>query len=164
MTVELTEQALERRYENGRTDPSKGGTGVVVKCHPNWTCDVMWCVFRTTCASQLQTCERLNEVARKSRVYPFVYAGTAIHGDLRCAQTWLPLTNSLERDVNRHKTKRIRAGYACGTAAVRNHPDARTSLLVASIALTHAHKFGLPLHLLITPPPFLAIHMLCERC
>jgi hypothetical protein len=44
MTVKLTEQALERRAENGRADPSKGGTGVIVKCHPNWTCDVMWCV------------------------------------------------------------------------------------------------------------------------
>ncbi len=43
MTVKLTEQALERRAENGRSDPSKGGTGVIVKCHPNWTCDVMWC-------------------------------------------------------------------------------------------------------------------------
>ena len=45
MTVKLTEQALERRAENGRSDPSKGGTGVIVKCHPNWTCDVMWCAF-----------------------------------------------------------------------------------------------------------------------
>ena len=44
MTVKLTAQALERRAENGRADPSKGGTGVIVKCHPNWTCDVMWCV------------------------------------------------------------------------------------------------------------------------
>mmetsp|Transcript_93135 Transcript_93135/g.150376 ORF Transcript_93135/g.150376 Transcript_93135/m.150376 type:complete len:141 (+) Transcript_93135:79-501(+) len=59
MTVKLTEQALERRAENGRSDPSKGGTGVIVKCHPNWTCDVMW-----------------------------------------------------------HNTKRVRVGYACGTAAV----------------------------------------------
>mmetsp|Transcript_93134 Transcript_93134/g.150374 ORF Transcript_93134/g.150374 Transcript_93134/m.150374 type:complete len:118 (+) Transcript_93134:79-432(+) len=58
MTVKLTEQALERRAENGRSDPSKGGTGVIVKCHPNWTCDVMW-----------------------------------------------------------HNTKRVRVGYACGTAA-----------------------------------------------
>lgn len=58
MTVKLTEQALERRAENGRSDPSKGGTGTVVKCHPNWTCDVMW-----------------------------------------------------------HNTKRVRVGYACGTAA-----------------------------------------------
>jgi len=47
MTVKLTEQALERRAENGRSDPSKGGTGVIVKCHPNWTCDVMWCASRT---------------------------------------------------------------------------------------------------------------------
>lgn len=58
MIVKLTEQAKERRAENGRSDPSKGGTGVVVKTHPNWTCDVMW-----------------------------------------------------------HETKRVRSGYACGTAA-----------------------------------------------
>uniref|UniRef100_A0A7S4L9H5 Uncharacterized protein n=1 Tax=Guillardia theta TaxID=55529 RepID=A0A7S4L9H5_GUITH len=58
MTVKLTEQALERRSETQRADPSKGGTGVIVKVHPNWTCDVMW-----------------------------------------------------------HNTKKVRIGYACGTAA-----------------------------------------------
>ena len=42
MKVKLTAQALERRAENGRSDPSKGGTGIVTKVHPNWTCDVMW--------------------------------------------------------------------------------------------------------------------------
>ena len=35
MTVKLTEQALERRAENGRSDPSKGGTGVIVKVTDN---------------------------------------------------------------------------------------------------------------------------------
>eukprot|EP00286_Rhodomonas_abbreviata_P009163 CAMPEP_0181321470 /NCGR_PEP_ID=MMETSP1101-20121128/18706_1 /TAXON_ID=46948 /ORGANISM="Rhodomonas abbreviata, Strain Caron Lab Isolate" /LENGTH=117 /DNA_ID=CAMNT_0023429307 /DNA_START=100 /DNA_END=453 /DNA_ORIENTATION=+ len=58
MSVKLTEQAMERRRENGRQDPSKGGTGTIVKVHPNWTVDVMW-----------------------------------------------------------HNTKRVRVGYACGTAA-----------------------------------------------
>mmetsp|Transcript_7578 Transcript_7578/g.14880 ORF Transcript_7578/g.14880 Transcript_7578/m.14880 type:complete len:118 (+) Transcript_7578:263-616(+) len=42
MNVRLTEQALERRAENGRSDPSKGQHGVIVKVHPNWTVDVMW--------------------------------------------------------------------------------------------------------------------------
>mmetsp|Transcript_1262 Transcript_1262/g.2982 ORF Transcript_1262/g.2982 Transcript_1262/m.2982 type:complete len:118 (+) Transcript_1262:236-589(+) len=58
MTVRLTEQALERRAENGRSDPSKNQPGVIVRVHPNWTVDVQW-----------------------------------------------------------HATKRVRSGYACGTAA-----------------------------------------------
>mmetsp|Transcript_12582 Transcript_12582/g.19793 ORF Transcript_12582/g.19793 Transcript_12582/m.19793 type:complete len:118 (-) Transcript_12582:123-476(-) len=58
MVVKMTEQALERRAEVKRQDHSKGGSGVIVKVHPNWTCDVMW-----------------------------------------------------------HNTKRVRVGYACGTAA-----------------------------------------------
>eukprot|EP00961_Rhodomonas_salina_P144396 1944341-Rhodomonas_salina.2 len=33
MTVKLTEQAMERRRENGRQDPSKGGTGTIVKMY-----------------------------------------------------------------------------------------------------------------------------------
>jgi hypothetical protein len=42
MTVRLTQQAIERRQETGRHDPSKGGVGKIVKVHPNWTCDVHW--------------------------------------------------------------------------------------------------------------------------
>ncbi|KAJ1495977.1 hypothetical protein T484DRAFT_2016457 [Baffinella frigidus] len=42
MTVKLTQQAIERRQETGRMDPSKGGVGKICKVHPNWTADVIW--------------------------------------------------------------------------------------------------------------------------
>ena len=71
MTVKLTAQALERRAENGRADPSKGGTGVIVKCHPNWTCDVMWCV--AACAAP----------ARDSAPFSVSQAFAAEGGDAR---------------------------------------------------------------------------------
>ena len=36
--VVMSQQGLLRRKEAGRSDPSRGGIGKIVRVNPNWTC------------------------------------------------------------------------------------------------------------------------------
>eukprot|EP00290_Baffinella_frigidus_P033189 CAMPEP_0180272172 /NCGR_PEP_ID=MMETSP0988-20121125/4104_1 /TAXON_ID=697907 /ORGANISM="non described non described, Strain CCMP2293" /LENGTH=143 /DNA_ID=CAMNT_0022243227 /DNA_START=51 /DNA_END=478 /DNA_ORIENTATION=+ len=40
--VKISQQGLLRRKEAGRSDPSRGGVGAVVRVNANWSCDVKW--------------------------------------------------------------------------------------------------------------------------
>eukprot|EP00286_Rhodomonas_abbreviata_P000523 CAMPEP_0181290362 /NCGR_PEP_ID=MMETSP1101-20121128/1373_1 /TAXON_ID=46948 /ORGANISM="Rhodomonas abbreviata, Strain Caron Lab Isolate" /LENGTH=140 /DNA_ID=CAMNT_0023394641 /DNA_START=14 /DNA_END=436 /DNA_ORIENTATION=- len=40
--VRMSQQGLDRRKDAGRSDPSRGGIGTVVRVNANWTCDVKW--------------------------------------------------------------------------------------------------------------------------
>lgn len=122
MIVAMSGQGLERRKDTGRSDPSRGGVGSIVRVNENWTAgesvrifghhdEIFFCALCT----HLQGCRspfferRARQCSKKMWMDERLFSPSHSLSET--------IFSILSTDVEWHATGQIRQGYACGSVA-----------------------------------------------